>query len=103
MHTYRTPPSSALDTNRTNPGKTDPAERTIQADEILTVKETAAFANQLESERFEGRDYLAVNLLLWRRRMANVLLSPYMAHGPGGTSRNSTNFQSHGSLTPRPR
>ena len=40
--------------------------------------------------------YLAANcLLLWRRRMTNVLLSPYMAHGPAGTSRNSRNFQSH--------
>src|SRR5258708_39873586 len=48
--------------------------------------------------------YLAVNcLLLWRRRMTNVLLSPYVAPVPGGTSRNSTNFQSHASLTPRPR
>jgi len=48
--------------------------------------------------------YLAANcLLLWRRRMTNVLLSPYMAHGPAGISRNSTNFQSHASLTPRPR
>ena len=47
--------------------------------------------------------WAATCLLLWRRRMTNVLLSPYMAHGPGATSRNSTNFQSHGSLTPRPR
>jgi hypothetical protein len=48
--------------------------------------------------------YLAVNcLLLWRRRITNVLLSPCVAHAPAGTSRNSTNFQSHASLTPRPR
>jgi hypothetical protein len=41
--------------------------------------------------------------LLWRRRITKVLLSPYIAHGPGGTSRNSANFQSHASLLPRPR
>jgi hypothetical protein len=48
--------------------------------------------------------YLPANRsLLWRRWMTKVLLSPYVAHGPRGTSRNSTNFQSHASLTPRPR
>ena len=35
--------------------------------------------------------------------LASSLLSPYLAQGPGGTSRNSTNFQSQTSRSLRPR
>jgi hypothetical protein len=63
----------------------------------LQVLPRYSFASVREVMRRANRS------LLWRRRITKVLLSPYIPHGPGGTSRNSANFQSHASLLPRPR